>query len=627
MEDGTTFDQVNIKYGRVALHDDALFFVFSPVNLQFVKFNSAYSWQRHGGFRIWNNAGPNTIYKCKFDNGSVGALAHWTGGGSAIHFNQCEFTDNTTGLEVQGGNFSVTLGSFTNNGQGIKAEYLTGNSIITGTNVLRQHANNRPGIGASSQTGAYVSVRNCNIENYWLGVLFNGLNGRVECSQLKWNNVGIVQVDGLIDIGEEAGNIFLGNNAADIELVEVTAATSINLIDGYNDFAASGPTGPYYIIGELYTNVPTSVAGDNNKMPAYVDNGTTVLPVSIRNGNNNAMVPFTINPNLASIPSFVCNGATHNPGLESAYVRYLGGLGPAGMIAGGIYNGEPLLDAALDALAGVSFGENIRQDDTALVKIIDLFNAPTANENTNTVLVKKVLYNQMHQALGNAYQYGYLTNAQNEGGQVNDTVMDVVNIVQAELADVDLTDTNSYIDIYRYNLDKTFVYRVSGHYDAAMDVFANSATWATTYEQTQKTGYWNCVCTVEKDYFDGELSAEDYEHQLMDCRSQYAGFTTKSSLQRLRPTGSSYSSSWKPEFEISSFPIPAKDQVAINIDPSYYGEVGFSLTDLSGKVLDKGTWKWSGASYDYDVSRFPIGTYLIKVKIGDVEEVIKLMKD
>lgn len=627
MEDGTTFDQVSIKYGQVVLHDEAFFFAFSPVNLQYVKFNTAYSWQRHGGFRIVNNPGPNTIYKCSFENGDIGALAHWAGGGPAIHFNQCDFSDNLIGLQVTGGSFKVSVNSFFNNRQGIVGEDLTGNNYIKGTTVTRQNFSGKEGIKLTSQTGAYVGVENCDVEHYRNGISLEKATGRVECSQIRWCDFGLAADEAFLDIGDQAGNIFLGNAIVDVLLEGPVPQTGINLVDGYNDFAATSIGGNDYINAFLNPgSLPISISGDNNKMPTYIKNGNPFMPVYIQDVINNTMIPFTINPNLGSIPSFVCDGATQNPGLESAYVRYVGGLQPAGIVAGGSYNGEPFRTSALDAIEGVSFGEKILRDDSALVKIIDLLSSPIEEENANTGLVQMVLYNQMHQALGNAYQYGYLKNVQNEGGSINDTVIDVVDVIQAKLDAINSTDSNAYIDIYRYNLDKAFAYRVSGHYDAAMQVFDNSHAWATTYEQSQKAGYWECVCAVEKAYFDGELSAEDYRHQLMDCRSLYAGYTTKSSLQTM-PFAKPGTSSWKPEYRLSTYPIPTSSNISIHIDPGFQGDMSFTVTDLSGKILDDGIWKWSGASYDYDVSRFPKGTYLIKVKFGDVEKIIKLLKD
>lgn len=114
-EDGAAFKEVSIKYGRVALHQDALLFSFSPTTIMWVHFDAVNPSQKHGGFRLWHNAGPNHILRSKFSNGNFGALIHWFGGGNPITISHCDFYDNAEGLNILGGNFNLNNSNFNNN--------------------------------------------------------------------------------------------------------------------------------------------------------------------------------------------------------------------------------------------------------------------------------------------------------------------------------------------------------------------------------------------------------------------------------------------------------------------------------------------------------------------------------
>ncbi|MDZ7846171.1 MAG: hypothetical protein U5L96_05100 [Owenweeksia sp.] len=119
-------------------------------------------------------------------------------------------------------------------------------------------------------------------------------------------------------------------------------------------------------------------------------------------------------------------------------------------------------NAAMDAIDRVSFGEELRSDDEAIARLNEILQADVSDPDAHLPFILKVVYQQAQQALTNCYQYGYLTNQENESpNNVTDTIADLVEIMDNHLNDLDPNDSTDHFDHFKYHLDKAHAYRVA----------------------------------------------------------------------------------------------------------------------------------------------------------------------
>lgn len=639
MEGGNTFNSVNIQNGRVALNDGALFFSYSPTTLRFVKLNGYYPWTSHGGFRLWNNTGPNTIFLSKFSEGNPAALFHWAGGGPSITLTGCEFTNNEIGLQVEGGSFNVYGGTFNDNYDAIKASNLTGNSVVSSTQIDGANNTTQNGIYAHSQNGAFLNIIDSEIQNCRDGITIGGnISSRVQCSDIKFSGrYGILStVSSSLDIGEHAENVF-ANNANDIYMTGNPEGMSLFLDNGYNDFAQKGYGAGMYLIGRFSDGMPTFLSGinqipaDYNKMPTYTWGGLTYRAVDFTwkpnpSSNNWTQVTLTI-PNPQNPVQQDCRSTGVGDPVHTGHYRAVEGLASSGgVISTSGYGSTPLKNAALDAMDQISFGEELRDDGYALANLIEILESPVSGADNNTEKIRAAVYQQMHQALNNAYQYGVLSNVQGEGDIVGDTLQSVVDLIFEFINNLDLNDSNQHFTHFRYNLDMAHAYRVGGYYDQALTVLENSSTWTYNTDQADQANYWECVCTAESQYFSGELPSEEFTIQLDQCNAQYYGNNYKSSEARVSDSKGYIVENAKHIELLEAFPQPAISNLTVVVHPEYSGNVSYNISDLSGKLLKKSTVEFNGHETTLDVEFLKTGVYLLTFQFESGTKALKFSK-
>lgn len=644
MENGSSFKEVSIMHGRVALHQGALLFSYSPTIVQWTHFDAAVPGQLHEGFRLWHNSGPNYILHNRFSNGKRGALIHWIGGGSPILVANSDFDNNEIGLEVQGGNFNVNNCDFTTNIHGLKGLNLTGHSSLTNSNLI---GNNTPlgyGTYLHAQNGASINIGNSEFSGHsaaglWLGA---DMNARVTCSEFTFNSgYGILAgTSSALDIGEAAENQFAGNGIHDIYINGDEQKSAIYLDQGFNDFSARGQNGGMYLRCEFNNDMPVFLGGspeieaDNNKMPTYTQNGVTFMPVSFRYRFGGVLpfyqVTLNIPNNLGSVARDCAGGpGVLDPGHQGVY-RVLKSYpaGSGGLINSLEYPNSTLRLSAMDAIDRVSFGEALRADDSALVRLIGILDSPVSQPDIYTARIRTAVYQQMHQALNNSYQNGGLVNVQGDDSfGVNDTVAAAIAVIDQFILELDESDTASQNFNFRYHLDKVHAYRVSGHYSMALSELASSSSWSFNYEHYQRVSYWECVCNAEYAYFNNEVEEEGFGLLIESCEDQFAGYNFKT--DDLFPQDvEAYRVESKTDLSgMFLYPQPVADAFTLEVAKAFDGVVEYSITDVTGKAVSGGSLSWKGKTHILNVSALSSGVYIIHLQRSDApSKAIKFVK-
>ncbi|PWV46992.1 cellulase family glycosylhydrolase [Chitinophaga sp. S165] len=77
--------------------------------------------------------------------------------------------------------------------------------------------------------------------------------------------------------------------------------------------------------------------------------------------------------------------------------------------------------------------------------------------------------------------------------------------------------------------------------------------------------------------------------------------------------------------QITVYPVPAHDQVTINLPASNKQKSQITLSDINGKVYFSGLT--TGNTYRVNVSKLPVGMYIIQIVTGDKRTIKKIVKE
>jgi hypothetical protein len=635
-EDGKTFDAVSIKHGRVLFHEDALMYSFSPTTLMYVHFNSIDPNHKHQGFRLWHNTGTNVIMHSKFSDGYYGALVHWFGGGSPILISNCQFNNNQTGLLVDGGNFNVNLCQFTNNHRGFRGANLTGQSVLNNSVFS---SNSHFSADMHGQAGASLATSTSEFINNDVGMFLHGqINSRVICSDFSINGVGVaIESNSVLDIGDQAENSFVNHVSGQDLFMGSTFGEDIALFldQGNNDFSARGANQGLYLFTDFH-NTPlffgggSSINADNNKMPTYQDaNNNTIMPVEIwyRPSGPNSATQGTLDiPNNLTSVDRDCKDEVSVGLGKSAFYRLVNSFPTTGgVLHSDNFSNIDLKVAVLEAIDMVTIDDEEREDATALPLLIEILSSVVSQPDAYTDKMLMAAYNKMHQALNNCFQFGGLINVQGDASTgVNDTVAAAIDVIEQYISALDASDTLQQQRYFKFHLDKVHAYRVSGHYDAALNVLSNSLNWTFDYTQTQRAAYWGCVCEAEAAYFNEEMQPEEFTNQIANCNLDYAGYNYKQSNYN---GNGGYVIETKKDFNMVLYPQPTKSDLTIHLSEPFEGQLSYEIMDITGKHVQTGKTQMQGAVQVIDVSKLSQGVYMIHVQLGNThQQTLKFVK-
>lgn len=635
--DGTnSFTQVTLRNGRIALHQGALIYSYSATDLYRIKVEAAYSWQTHAGFRIWANSTTSSIFQCKFLDGNPGLLLHNLAGSAPMSVRVSEFKNCKRGLKIVDGPFSVYGCDFLNNDWGIIGEDLTGQSVVNNCSFSAYSPSGKIGIDAIGATGASLQIANSDFSHLNQGFIASGMNVRSTCSDYSFivntsqsgDEAAINLVFSILDISENAENRFW-SNTLDIYLHGMAAQTGIRMKDGFNDFEPRGSSGGLYISGHIYDDAPLfsdPLIADDNRIQTYrALNGVDVMPVTVHYGPSYTKLTVDADPNLTSIQR-TCDGSIGiGVGVSGSYAAIESYAGGGGTISTGNYPSSTLKAAALDAVEDITIDEDeIRDDRAAVVKISEILSADISNPDSYTERIKTILYMQMHVALNNSFGYGAMINSENLELEINDTLQDVIDILDGYLSDYNPNDSLTYGNKFRYTLDKSHILRIGGYYDEALGLLGNSEAWTFNTTQAKRAGYWNCACEAERAYFEEELAVEDYINQKEECKQQFAGYTHKTA--RVSDPGNGYIVEDQQISIEHLYPQPTESTLTLEIYPGCQGTVPYEITDLAGRIIYTSSEVWNGSEMTFDVEHLITGAYFMRLHFGKDVQVVRFVK-
>lgn len=115
----------------------------------------------------------------------------------------------------------------------------------------------------------------------------------------------------------------------------------------------------------------------------------------------------------------------------------------------------------------------------------------------------------------------------------------------------------------------------------------------------------------------GTARGSDYGYSIFELQVYGTGSANRSTLALTTPkTGK--------ERQITVYPVPAHDQVLITIPDNNQQKSQISLFDMNGKVYFTGSA--TGSTYNMDVSKLPVGMYIVQIINGNKKTTRKILK-
>lgn len=637
MEDGKTFDWVDIKHGKVILHEGVIFFSFSPSNIFYTKFDAPNNLISHGGFRLWNTPNQGAILNTDFYNGNPSALFHWGGSSSPLLISNCNFWSGKTALEFMGGSFNIYNCEFWFNHTSIKATDISGSSSISECELYDGYDE---GFYITGTSGSSLTVNSCIFDWVPTALKVDGINTRVTCSEFM--NVGQAGIDSRnshLDLSSDASNFFYGNSNNDVFQWGDFTNTLLFLDNGRNYFTPRGPSSGKYITG-YYTGTINSyysnnlVPADQNKILPYQGQfGQDIWPVQMWHfPTSGSVTTFELDipnpvPNLTidcSPSGGVGTGIGSGPGNTFASIVQ-GMTTSGGSINTNFYPNTLLKTAAIDAIQGVSYFDFQGDDLDANDKLVDISNAVIDNSDYNTDGILRAVYNQMLQAIANCYEYGRLDYAENDDPNgINPHLNDVINTIQIKIDQLDVSDSANHYQHFQYQMDKAHVFMIGGYLDEAISELNSSPQWTYSSEQRSSVDYWTCVCETDRSYYNGALSQEEYALQLEECKLITNFYKTSPAM----PYSEGYitKNTVYPEVKIVSFPQPIENLVKLQSTENYYGLVNYTINDITGKSVSSGKITWLGNYAELDLSKLHSGSYIMSLNCQSFKTSLKIIR-
>jgi len=88
------------------------------------------------------------------------------------------------------------------------------------------------GLTVESQTGSLTLIRNVFTSNTITGAFLSGVDSQLECNEWSYNSIGLSQKNGVVGLGGNAGNVFIGNSTG----IYGNDLTNVKLNIGHNTF-------------------------------------------------------------------------------------------------------------------------------------------------------------------------------------------------------------------------------------------------------------------------------------------------------------------------------------------------------------------------------------------------------
>lgn len=502
---------------RVEMAEEVFFAIHSSMNSTGSHFTSIDPQLPAIGLRLYGQDNVH-IDQSRFSHCQKGIYANLLTYGHPLAISASKFDYNDVGLKVVGKNFTVNQCDFFDNTIGLEGQNIDGVSQVKNGDF---RDNTQDGISVVGQHGSALRVSESHIEHSDKGVSATGTSLQVWCNTWDDNDIGIFAEEGEILMGRPQGhNNYFHNNRMDLhfyELDRLRFREGFNSLSGWYRYMTgsfSGNATNYLHYNNLTSGYELDVK--NNDLPAI----SGFVPISLFLNSQQVVIH---NWGPLSLVSTLCSQASPSiSGLTDCCFKTSFNVNVTGL-------GTLPLDSAI--LSAVGYLDNDQMTTINYLKDIieyvdnNNYCYPEMSECSGEVmedldiLVLRDAYQFYLVALSNAYRHGHIElNRAEPEGPLSSYLSFIIDETDYRIEhEVPLAAEPGDLEFY-YNLSKAHAYRMGEHYDEALSILNDESLWHSTRE-IEQAAYWSCVCEAEKDLILEELSPDDFSYALEACRN------------------------------------------------------------------------------------------------------------
>ena len=478
-----------------------------------------------------------------------------------------------------------------------------------------------------------MQLSNNTINGFAHGINLDDVDLRAECNTIKNNYIGIKSNNAMVYMNNEASNILKRNESAGISMLGSDSRRSgLYLLEGKNKFQlpASNLSLYHHVLGLWECFQPLSDYTPNHYLNFNFNEFDIPASASVSSLFSLFIVHCTIQTQHFAVNVDLSQNNNSGPtcgNISPADLHpSLATLSEFPPTSGKVSNGSdfyqtPLYQALDQALSKLSFNENIRDDKDALNDLILILQGTITAADANTQGYLNLAYRAMHQALNQAYQQNQLTHNEGEPNPPITELSDVSSIIDDLLLPLSASDSMDHTAIFQLNLDKVHAYRLAGYYGEGIGVLANRLNWTFNFTQSQRAGYWDCVCQQENAYYQGEIPAEEFDYGLDICRQTFAGYSYKKPIIRQEAKTPVNKELFK------AYPQPVNDILYIQPNSNIQGLTEVTILNLSGQTLSHTSLTLIDGRFEVNMKHLSSGLYVVRISNNKIQETFKVLKN
>ena len=606
------FGGLTVYQGQIVIDNGLYISHDAPLDLEDVLIDKAGS-QRHGGLYLWgqNNV---SLHNCDIENGEYGIKANLTTYGYDLSLWTSEISNCGTGIWLHGKSVDMRYCRVHDcDNEGLYAEDMDGTSRIGNSDLYQ----NQQGVKFHGQTGTELQLHKNDVYDNTYGVEIVEASATLTCNTIEdQSNFGLRSELGSLYMNNDAGNIIQNNGTVNIEIDE---CYEFQLAGGNNIFSNTSSTG--LLLAGCFSGQATGLSGASldatGNLPATVS-GTQVSLTSCP--DNSAITLLLDNTYVTSS----CYGIIINPpDWDDISTEKISGLLQSStsnqLISTSLISSE-LLPVAIENTLPYLKHDSLGGD---LLLAIDRFDEILSYSYTGLTATDRELLNLsfklMVQAYGMALDYELVPrNRAVENASENSYLQKIGNYISAAIQDVDLSDPQASHLLFKLELDRAHVYRMSEHYDYAFTALTAAAGHADP-EEIFRTDYWDCVCTAEEALLQGETAPEDFHTDIENCQSH------------LPQPRSLFGVDWQPtpvrsvgRFQVALSPNPTA-RASVLSWKGVKGKGSVRIRDMAGRLVGHMALDEQSSAVRLSREGLASGTYLLTLRVGDSEQTVQWM--
>lgn len=590
-----SLELVKMMNGMVMLGNQASIEIDGAAFLKDMTYTSARNgYGTHLGVHFY---GQSNIFvqRCLFKNGAQGLVSNQKSGSKSISINLCTFERNNQGLSVIGKGGSITNCQFRLNqvafwGRDLETQTIFRNNTFTNDSIdVQLKGQKTSSVFFQGNTWFNATQRDA--------LFLECGSSTFTCNQFDGYHSCINQTGGTLQLGNKAGNRFNAQIAIDLNNVE-----EVNMQNGLNQF---NQVGQFLIGGTMVSNqalnqiqgqlflevdsnqIPNSLLStqkfNQNPLLYWESNTQQFIPIGVHGSFLNPVIPAC----QQSVLQNQLQGALQQIENSSTSIIYSNGNSFSDELTTILLDWQNKIDSANYALPFMH-------------RMAHLLENRPVNPQNDDEFVQKIAHQCMMQLLALSFEQQMLVyNRAQVNTALGNDVDRVIQLIDDFKLDVLPTETD---ELSNLDLEKAQVYRLSEHYDYAINSLENLRNYATGNDLAE-TEYWHCVCQAEQDFMQGFSSRKAFEDSLSQCRNY---------IPLLRKKG--YQTTWLNELSDASNiqvqPI-SQDFYQLLLPNS---NSAYTLFDAQSKVVFRGSFQ-HGMAY-LSVQNYVPGMYFLVTDNG-----------